>query len=60
MNQTITRDSVLEAARAIDALIAASNLPADSVLRLRAISAAEDLRGQLLATVPATLDLRAA
>lgn len=58
MNPSITRESVLEASRTIDALLAASNLPSDSVLRLRAINAAEDLRGQLLAAVPSELQLR--
>lgn len=60
MNPTITRESVLEAAAVIDALIIKSTLPADSVLRLRAINAAADLRGQLLAAVPEHFDLRAA
>lgn len=60
MNPMITRESVQEAARVIEALLVSSNLPSDSTLRLRAINAAEELRGQLMAAVPEQLGLRAA
>lgn len=56
MNPTIPTASVLEAIRVIDALLV--NVPADSVLRLRAINAVEDMRGRLLAALPERTDLR--
>lgn len=56
MTPTVTKQSILDA---IAVLVEASPyIPADSILRLRAISAAADLRGQLLAAVPNDVAIR--
>lgn len=47
---SLPKSLVIETINLIDALLV--HVPADSVLRLRAINAREDMRGRLLAAVP--------
>lgn len=56
MTPSLTKQSVLDAIAVLAEVT--PYLPADSVLRLRAINAQADLRGQLLASAPDQFDVR--